>query len=231
MVDTERFHINPDCARFVSEVTASLARRGGNHTTQVLEVTTYLPLDVDSVGRALESLEDDPGVERIQEGEISYYRFDDPDQYSLREFDLDAGEHLSDIDPGLVRTMNALKSEEDWGKKAREQHEILHIAAGARSQTVELSYFTSRCDIPSARVQSILNDFGAEGYVEIDYDEDTDTLSYTFPQLQYPAERFERNTGLIERAEPKESNSPVWLVLLVSTIILLVAILLIRSSL
>ena len=231
MVDTERFHINPDCARFVFEVAASLARRGGDNTTQVLEVATYLPLDVDSVGRAMESLDEDDGVERIQNGEISYYRFDDPDQYSLREFDLDAGEHLADMESGLSRTMNALKSEEDWAKKMREQHEILHIAAGARSERIELSYFTSRCDIPSARVQSILNDFGAEGYVEIDYDEDTDTLSYTFPSLEYPAARFERNAGLVEQAEPAESSSPVWLVLLVSTIILLVVVLLIRSSL
>lgn len=231
MVDTERFHINPDCARFVFEVAASLARRGGDNTTQVLEVTTYLPLDVDSVGRAMESLDEDAGVERIQDGEISYYHFDDPDQYSLREFDLDAGEHLEEVESGLSRTMNALKSEDDWAKKMREQHEILHIAAGARSQRIELSYFTSRCDIPSARVQSILNDFGAEGYVEIDYDEDTDTLSYTFPDLEYPAERFERNSGLVERAEPAESSSAVWLVLLVSTIILLVVVLLIRSSL
>jgi hypothetical protein len=230
MVDTERFHINPDCARFVFEVAASLARRGGDNTTQVLEVATYLPLDVDTVGRAMESLDEDPGVERIQEEEISFYRFDDPDQYSLREFDLDAGEHLSDIDAGLTRTMNALKSEDDWAKKLREQHEILHIAAGARSRTIELSYFTSRSDIPSARVQSILNDFGAEGYVEIDYDEDTDTLSYTFPDLEYPSERFERNTRLVEHAEPTESSSPVWLVLLVSTIILLVVVLLIRST-
>lgn len=231
MVDTERFHINPDCARFVTEVAASLARRGGENMTDALEVTTYLPLDVDSVGRILDSIEDESGVERVQRGEIAYYRFEDPDLYSLRELDLDAGEHLEDMDAGLWRTMNALKSGEDWSRKVLEQHQIIHIAAGARDRTVELSYFTSRSEISSAKVQSVLNNFGAEGFVEIDYDEDSDTLSYTFPELNYPTERYDRNKSLVERAEPSQSNSPVWLVLLVSTILLLAVVLLIRSSL
>lgn len=231
MVDTQRFNITPDCARFVLEVAAGLSRRNPQHLTQPLEVTTYLPLDAESVTRALESTEGDSRVSRVVRGEIVYYQFHDPDTYSLREFNFEECEHLDHVEQGLTRTMNALKSQMSWSKRVCEQHELLHIAASASGPKVELSYFTSRCEIPSARVQSILNDFGAAGYIELDYDEDSDTLSYTFPPLDYPSKRLSRNLLLIERAEPKESSSPIWLILLLATVILLVIILLIRASL
>lgn len=230
MVDTQRFKLGPNCVRLVSEVAAILARRDDEHITHVLEVTTFLPLDVGSVARIMESLEgDEGGVQRIQRKSLSFYQFEDPDLYSLREIDIDAGEHL-DEDAALMRTINALKTDEDWERKVREEHEILRAAAKAKSQTVELTYFTSRLDMPSAKVQSILNDFGAEGHIELHYDEDTDTLSYTFPELDYPEERFERNMSMQESAEPKASASPLWAIIALAALGLLVVLVLIKLS-
>ena len=230
MVDTERFQINPECARFVSEVAASLARAGGQNRTHVLQVATYLPLDVESVGRILDGLTDDPGVQEVEEDALTWIEFDDPDTYSLREFDLDAGEHLEQAE-GLDKTLNALKSDEGWSRRVNEQHEILSIVAAAGEKELDLSYFTSRSDVPSAKVQSVLNGFGAEGYIEITYDEDTDTLSYKFPELDYPDERFERNMSLQEQAEPQQTPVSIWAIILLVTILLLIVVLLVKSSL
>ena len=230
MVDTERFQINPQCARFVSEVAASLARGGGDNRTHVLQVATYLPLDVESVGRILDGLTDDPGVEDVEDGGLNWIRFEDPDTYSLREFDLDAGEHLEQAE-GLTKTLNALKSDEGFSRKVREQHEILSIVAEAGQQELDLSYFTSRSEIPSAKVQSLLNGFGAEGYIDIEYDEDSDTLTYTFPPLEYPEPRFDRNMSLQEEVEPQQSQVSIWAIILIVTILLLIVVLLIKSSL
>ncbi len=231
MVDTNRFKLGPECVRLVSEVAAILARRNDEHVTHVLRVATYMPLDVQSVARILESLEDgDGGVHRIQRDSLSYFEFADPDVYSLRELDLEAGEHLEDT-PGLMRTINALKTDEDWERKMREQHQVLRVAAGAKSHTIELAYFTSRLDLPSAKIQSILNDFGAEGHIQLHYDEDTDTLSYTFPPLDYPEERFKRNVSVQAEAEPNATTSPIWAIIALATLGLVVVIVLIKLSL
>ena len=230
MVDTQRFQLTPDCVRLVAEVAAMLARRREEDVTHVLEVATYFPLDVQSVARILESLEDDEGgVRRIQREALSYFEFDDPDLYSLRELDVDDGEHLEESQ-GLTRTINALKTDGNWGRKTREEHEILRVAAGAKSRTVELAYFTSRLEMPSAKIQSILNDFGAEGHIQLHYDEDTDTLSYTFPELDYPEKRFERNMAFEEATEPKESTSPIWAIIALAALALVAVLFLIKFS-
>jgi hypothetical protein len=215
----------------VSEVAAALARRDDEGIIHVLQVTTYLPLDVQSVARILESLEDDEGggVQRIQRDTLSYFQFEDPDVYSLRELELEKGEHLEDTQ-ALMRTINALKTDEDWERKVDEQHQVLRVAAGAKSQTVELTYFTSRLDLPSAKIQSILNDFGAEGHIQLHYDDDTDTLSYTFPEFEYPKERLERNMSIQAQAEPKASTSPIWAIITLATLVLVAVIVLIKLS-
>src|SRR5690606_10196148 len=102
------------------------------------------------------------------------------------------------------------------------QHELLHIAACAKNYTVELSYFISRSDIPSAKIQSILNDFSAEGYISIVFDENNNTINYTFPQFSYPNRRMQHNLSLLERTETKNSSrSALWLYLILAAIILL----------
>lgn len=234
MVDTQRFRLGPDCVRFVGEVAAILARRHPDNLVHVLQVATYVPLDVDSVARILESYEEGDDVTRVQRDSISFFQFSDPDRHSLRQLDLDKAEHLSEANlaemPGLMRSLNALKTEDDWSRKVREQHELLRIISGAKHPTVELSYLTSRTDTPSARIQSVLNDFGAQGHIELHYDEDTDTLSYTFPPIDYPKDRFERNMALQESAEPIESTSPMWLIIVLATLALLAIVVLIKLS-
>ncbi|MBA2662554.1 MAG: hypothetical protein H0U74_09690 [Bradymonadaceae bacterium] len=220
MVDSQRLRSVPEGIQLVSEVAAILSRSHGG-TTHVLEIVSYFPVDVDSAGRILEGLEEFQGVKRVQKDSICYYELENPDLFSLREIDIEKEEHLDDA-AGFMRALSTLKKDEDWVKKVREQHELLQIAAGAKSRTIELSHFTSRSDIASAKIQSILNDFAAEGYISISYDENNDTLNYTFPQFAYPKRRMQHNLSLLERVETKNPVRPtLWLYVVVAAIILL----------
>lgn len=220
MVDSQRLRSVPEGIHLISEVAAILARRRGG-TTHVLEVASYFPVDVDSAGRILESLEGVEGVRRMQKNSIYFYEIDHPDQFSSRDLDIDKAEHMEDA-PAFMRAIATLKKDSDWVKKVREQHELLHIAACAKNPTVELSHFISRSEIPSAKIQSILNDFSAEGYISILFDENNNTINYTFPSFSYPDRRMRHNLALLEHTESQSPNRPIlWLYLVAAAIILL----------
>ncbi len=220
MIDSQRLRTVPEGINLISQVAALLSRQR-NGTTHVLEVASYFPVDVDSVGRILESLEAVEGVQRVQKDSIYLYEIAHPEVFASNDFDLDKAEHLENS-PAFMRAIANLKKDDDWLKKVREQHELLHIAACAKNYTIELSYFISRSDIPSAKIQSILNDFSAEGYISILFDENNDTINYTFPQFSYPKRRLQHNLSLLERPETKSAGrSALWLYLIVAAIILL----------
>ncbi len=220
MIDSQRLRTIPEGINLISQVAAILSRRR-NGTPHVLEVASYFPVDVDSVGRILESLEAVEGVRRVQKDSIYLYEIDHPEIFSSTDLDLDKAEHL-EASPAFMRAITSLKKDDDWLKKVREQHELLHIAACAKNFTIELSYFISRSDIPSAKIQSILNDFSAEGYISIVFDENNNTINYTFPQFSYPNRRMQHNLSLLERAETKSSTrSALWIYLILAAIILL----------
>lgn len=227
MADSQRLKSVPEGIQLVSEVAAYLARRHEGRT-HVLEITTYFPIDVDSIARILEGLEEIDGVNRLQTQGICFYEIEKPDLFSLREIDIEKQEHLNEV-PSFTRALSNLKKNEDWVKKVREQHEILQIAASAKSPSVELAYLTSRTEIPSAKIQSILNDFGAESYIRIEVDEDTDTLVYTFPTMVYPRARLQHNLQILEevQAQPPGRIS-LWIFVTISAIILLFIVILLR---
>lgn len=231
MVDTQRFQLGPYAVQLVSEVMATLAHHGDG-ITHAFAVASYLPLDVDSVARILDSLEEDDDVRRVQreDGLCYYERAEGPRRISLE--DLQAGRHLDDC-PGFNRNLGALRQDEDWLRKVREQHELLGIAAAARHRTVELGYMTSRSELTSAKIQSILNDFAAEGYLEVHYVEDDDRLEYTFPPFDYPADRRTRNLAILETIEPRPTQTPTqryWLLIVIAAAVLLLIVILTRFA-
>lgn len=217
--------------RLVSQVAAMLAERDADQVTHVLQVATYLPLDVQSVARIMESLEDNPdfGVHRVQKDVLNWVLFDDPERFIHSDISLDDERYLTDCD-GLLRTINALKSDPDWERKMREEHQVLQVAAAAKHRTIELAYLTRRVDLSSAKLQSILNDFDAEGHIDLAYDEDTDTLSYTFPEFDYPAERFERNMSYQAEAEPAPQSRSLWAIIGLSIFGIILVLLLIQLA-
>lgn len=220
MADSQRLRSVPEGIHLVSEIAAIVARQH-NGSTHVLEVASYFPVDVDSVGRILESLEGLEGVHRVQKDSMYLYEIEHPEIFTRRTLDLEKTEHLEDA-PAFMRAVANLKQDTDWLKKVREQHELLQIAASAKSHTVELSYFISRSDIPSAKIQSILNDFSAEGYISILFDENNNTINYTFPPFSYPKRRLQQNLALLDQTEPQKTGRPMlWLYLVAAAIILL----------
>lgn len=228
MTDSQRLRTVPEGIRLVSEVAGELARRQEQGRTSVLAVVTYLPMDVDSVARVFEGLEEISGVERVQEGERTVYEFDDVERFSPRGVGIDDRAFLEEARM-FLRAVGSLKRDREWVRKVREQHELLRIAAEAKRQTLELGYITSRTEMPRARVQSLLNDFDAEGYIESQVDEETDQIFYIFPALEYGAERFERNMAVLEEAEaPARSRVSLWVVLAICALILLAIVILTR---
>lgn len=224
MVDSQKLRTIPEGVRLVSEVAAILARRNGG-TTHVLEVASYFPIDVDSVQRILEGLEGLEGVRRVQRDSVCYYEIQNPDIFSLREIDVEKLEHLDEA-AAFMRAVGSLRRDDEWVRKVREQHELLQVAAGARSRTIELSHFTSRTELASAKIQSILNDFGAEGYIHVLFDEKSDTLNYVFPEFAYPRNRYEQLVSLLERVEPATDSRPstLWLYVVIAAVLLLAII-------
>ncbi len=226
MVDTERFQLGPELIHAVTTVAAQVAV-WHEEPVSPLQVATYLPLDVDSVGRILEAVEEDYGLERLERDGLCYFAFDDPDDILEAPLDIEGGEHLANLS-NIENNLAALKSEEGWSRKVREQHDLLRIVAGADRPEVELSYFLSRTDVPSARVQSILNDFEAEGYVDHRVDEEDDLLEYTFPSIEYSEARHARNMEILRELDGRSRAIWIWLVFGTFALVLLITVIVIR---
>ncbi len=227
-IDTQKIQAAPRCISGVAEVAATLARADDDCCTHAIEVTTCFPLDIETAGHMLEGLGERAGIELIQSAGIAYLYVERPDDYNLRYLDLDAGEHL-ESNTTLIKHLSVLRANEQWMRKVREQHELLRIVDAARTRRFELTYFTNRTDIPSARIQSTLNDLGASGYIHIDIDSDADTVYYVFPDFDYPKVRWTKNMSLLENLTPREPSSrPAWLLaaLAIALLTILVAVML-----
>lgn len=200
MVDTQQLQSAPQCVSGVAEVAAQRAGSHPDHLTHALEVASYFPLDVDTVSRMLESLCERDDISMLARDGLTFVHIDEPDAYNLRMLDIDAGEHLTS-NTSLLKHLAVLRSDEAWMRRVRDQHTILRVAAEARARTLELAYFSNRCDLPSAKVQSVLNDLGASGYVLAEVDDDAELVRYTFPDFAYPKRRQQRNMQLLDELE------------------------------
>ena len=227
MADSQRLRTTPAGLRLVSEVAGELARRSDGETN-VLEVTTYFPVDVDSVARVFEGIEEIEGVELVERGSLTVYEVDDGARFGSGGPNID-DEAFIDEATGLLKAVGTLKRDKEWVRKVKGQHKILRIVAESDEPIVELSYLTSRAQMPRARVLSLLNDFDAQGYAAVEVDEDVDELRYHFPKFDYPEERFDHNMRLLETVEPPaRSRFSLWMFLAVFAVVLLVVVILLR---
>lgn len=227
MTDSQRLRSTPEGIRLVSEVAGELARRQGGRTS-VLAVTTYFPVDVDSVARVFEALEELEGVERVETGELTIYEITGAERFAT-EGPAIGDEEFVDEAAGFLRAVAMLKGDKEWAEKVRRHHELLYILAGADASTVDLSYLTSRAKISRARIQSILNDFDAAGHIGVEFDEDIDELRYTIPALDYPEERWKQNMRRLDEVEPPaRSRLSFWVFLAIFAVIVLIVVILLR---
>ena len=228
MTDSERLKTVPEGIRLVSEVGGELASRSRGHTS-VLAATTYIPMDVDSIARVFEGLEEIAGVEKVQEERLTVYEIKEGKRFATTGGpEIDTPQFLTDA-PAFLRAVGTMKRDEDWVRKVREQHCLLHVAAQGKSSRLELEYLVSRSKLPRARVQSLLNDFDAEGYIGIEIDEDADQIFYFFPDLDYPRQRYDRNMDLLEQVVPESrSRLSLWIFISAFAIIVLAIVILMR---
>lgn len=202
MIDTQKIQSAPKCVSGVAEAAATLAARDDDHCTHAVEIATCFPLDVETLGRMVENLSERDGFELLQTDGVCYLRISNPEDYNIRSFDIDAGEHLR-ANTSLLKHLSELRSDPLWVRKVKEQHELLRIAAASKkTRRFELSYFTNRAELPSARIQSTLNDLGASGHIYIDVDQDAGTVHYIFPNFSYPKARHQQNMTLLDELQP-----------------------------
>ncbi len=229
MTDSQRLRTIPEGIRLVSEVAGELASRGEGRTS-VLAVATYLPMDVDSVARVFEGFEEVPGVARVQIGTRAEYEIGDTDRFRRGDEGIDSPELLEGARE-FLRAVGELKLDDEWVRKVEEQHELLFLVAGSGKEELELGYLTRRVKWPRARVQSVLNDFDAEGYIDVLIDEEGDEVRYSFPPLEYPKERYERNMELLQDVAPGgRSKVWLWIALAVLGVIILAVVVLLRVT-
>lgn len=214
MVDTQRFNIGPAAVQTVSRVAHELARRHGK--AAVLQVVPYVPLDVDCVARILESLDDLPTTVSVQGDDgIKYYTFKD----QMPETRIESAEHLVETTP-FGRNVKSLCDDPMWSRRARAQHALLSLVAGSSRANFSCDFLASRTKLPLSKIQSALNDFVAQNYVQMETG-DGDEAVYIFPEIEYPPALLEAN--LIALAPAEESGrirKLWWLLALAATIVL-----------
>ncbi len=222
MVDTHRLQTTSGGMLVVAELTGRLARRSEG-VTSVLEVATYLPMDVESVARALEGVETLDDVEEIEQRGLKRYAVSNGGLVRGGRARDESEEALVEDSQEVSRTVGALKENGHWLRTVREQHELLHLVAKSGKEVVELSYLEGRATVSRARIQRLLNDFDAAGYIEVEYDEDVGELSYRFPPLEYGEGRWKRNMEAIDEAEPPVSSKrSLWGALAIFAAVILV---------
>jgi hypothetical protein len=234
MVSTLELEGAPECLAGLVSVAAICASGSGRHRTHALELASFFPLDVETVDRMLGRLDDREGVEFMVEEGVRYLVLEDVESYHVEALDLEAGEHL-ERNASFRRHLERLGADEGWRRKTREQHELLCCAAGSGGRRVELSYFTKRLNIPSSRVQSLLNDLSAGGHVRVELDEEADKLSYVFPVFSYPRERLARHLATLEQRGSEavveaQQESKRWRVLMAFGLLVVVIAWVVASS-
>jgi DNA-binding MarR family transcriptional regulator len=219
MVDTARFQLGPKSVQVVGGIVTEIGR---TRPTHALQVATYLPLDIESVARILDSLEaeevlgssdDTRGFKRI--------KLRNPEEYAQWAKLAHTGEHLED--PALKRNLVALRSDSDWCRKVRDQHRLLRAASILGTDTT-LDALATEAEVPPSRVRSVLGDLEAEGYVQTHADDDT--VHVYLPDVGYPAERYRRNEALLTEVESKPAHLPPnwWVYVAVATVLLVLFI-------
>ncbi len=228
MVDTQQLQLASPITRAVAAVAGRLAEHSA--LVSPLQVATYLPLDVDSVSRILDTLKNEYDFERVERDGICYFHIEAPEPLLEKggSIDLEMAFDLWEIE-GLKEQLDELKADDDWACKVREQHDLLVVAAQADERHVELSYVLKRSDLTSAKIQSIFNDFEVEGYVEYCFENDDEALEYRLPDFKYTDDRHRRNLSRLEALDGTRKRYRLWLVVGLCAVVLLACIILFQQ--
>ena len=221
MVDTQRIQNAPQCISGVAQVAALRAKDLSQGQVHVLDVVTYVPLDVETVSRMLESLTDRDDIAQVQAGDFSVIDFEDPQGFYTRPLSLDDQEHLTE-NPSLLKNLSQLRQDDGWVRKVQIQHDLLRLVAKSKKKRVDIEFFTRQCDWPSVKIQSTLNDLNADGHIVMEIDERADKVFYTFPPFEYPKKRYQNNMTFLEDL-PTPASSRI-IVLSVLAVLLALAV-------
>ena len=206
MVDTQRFNLGPGCVKVVTEVANALTARHGK--TSVLAVASHLPLDIDSVARIMDALQEmDHTTMEVGEDHINYYIVQDADE----PVDLNTDAYIEDNVP-FKKNLEILRADEDWIRKVRNHHEILRAAAKSNDPDISLDSLVTATGLPKPKLQSILNDLASQSIVYFDLSESDDAMKFRFPKFGYPSKRYDRHLEVMDDLEAREHGRGAWIV-------------------
>ena len=206
MVDTQRITSTSLIAVCIGEVAAALATEHPRRMVHLFAVASYFPLDVESVARVMDCLQGQYHLDQLRLGGLSHWVFLEPqelDAPALRRYQ--RGDHLAP-DGQLMRQLAALARDDEEYRRTRDQHDLLRLVSELDDLDVEFSRLAHGTAMTSARLKSLLNDFVAAGHVQVEVDEERDTLHYTFPPLDYPASRHEHIMVRLQQVEQRRGG-------------------------
>ena len=100
----------------------------------------------------------------------------------------------------LKKELNVLAEKMGWPAQAVYEHEILYLASShGASQHAETLAGHSRYTLK--RMRAKLDRMSVSGYLEQGLDQEQGTVTYKFPEVEYPKDLYKENMGLI-RAYP-----------------------------
>ena len=212
MVDTQRIQNAPQCIAGLARIAAQLASKSSNRCVNVLQVATYVPLDVETVGRMLESLREREDVSVVEHDGFEHICFENPESFFSGPSTLETQDHLLH-NASLLKQLSLLREDPAWVRQVELQHALLRAVAKTRKTRLTLDFFQDALDFPATLIKSTLGDLCANAHSHTEIDA-RDRMVYTFPPLDYPSERYRQNMELLSNLPtPYSANLMVWGVL------------------
>jgi hypothetical protein len=212
MVDTQRIQNAPQCISGLARIAAQLAAQSADHCVNVLQVATYVPLDVETVGRMLESLREREDVSVCDKEGFEHIHFDDPESFFSGPSALTSQDHLLN-NVSLLKHLARLREDATWVRQVQLQHALLKAVSKTRKTRLSPDFFQDALEFPAPLIKSTLGDLCANAHSHMELDAH-DRMVYTFPPLTYPKDRYDQNMELLSNLpKPYSSNLMVWGVL------------------
>jgi len=201
-------------ANVVENLACRVAERNGGRIA-ANHLVPYLPLSLSVIKSCLEDMADGTSVvshqtENGTEYEFVTYRGKPGEPGLLRvdscvscDADLATGGGATicaSCSQTLREELNALADATGWPAQAVYEHEILYIGANQEGPLhAEMLAGHSRYTLRN--MTDKLDRLSAEGFVSQELDVDQGAITYTFPEIAYPKERYRENLAVI-RAYP-----------------------------
>ena len=203
--------LNETAANIVENLAYQVAQRH-NSVITANHLAPYLPLSLDLIRSCLENMADGhsvitceqdglPAYEFVRSGESDEETSIDPAHTCLScTTSLAPGEKMlcRMCQESLEKESNRLAESTGWPSKAVYEHEILYLAAKS-TRPHSAAHLAGYSRYTLKRMQKKLKSMALAHYLKVDLDSDAATLLYTFPEITYPKNLYQKNMETIRQ--------------------------------